>query len=312
MPLALLAVDLRGLVNVAIIVVVAAIIAFIGDRVGHRVGRLRMTIFGLRPRYTSTLFAVVWGIGIALFVVGLVSFFSKDARQALFSISKLNDEITSLTQQRERLVQFMREEPIVFANGQPLTQPVIVRSTDSLDSIERTLALLFVYVANEYRSVPGVQPYPKDPLTPARRARVGELAKRVKSFEPQAAIVVPQAGQNIFRGDEMSITFAVYPDKLIYRRGEIISSAVVADGRNLDADRSALLRLLLSIRVNAVNHGMPPSIADNPTTTGDAADRALAALTHTAGPAVLRAVAPTDIFAQGPLTTELVAAPKTS
>ena len=53
---------LPGIISVFGITIVAGAIAYIGDRVGHQVGRKRMTLFGLRPKYTSTLVAVWRGL----------------------------------------------------------------------------------------------------------------------------------------------------------------------------------------------------------------------------------------------------------
>ncbi len=48
------------------------VIAWIGDRIGHKIGKRRHSLFGLRPRHTATLFTVGSGVGIALFTFGLV------------------------------------------------------------------------------------------------------------------------------------------------------------------------------------------------------------------------------------------------
>ncbi|HMD02671.1 MAG TPA: DUF3084 domain-containing protein, partial [Candidatus Baltobacteraceae bacterium] len=48
------------------IVLIAGSIAYVGDRVGHYVGRRRLSLFGLRPKYTSTIVAVGTGMVIAL------------------------------------------------------------------------------------------------------------------------------------------------------------------------------------------------------------------------------------------------------
>ena len=59
---------LRGTGIVIFIVVLAGVIAYLGDRVGHQVGRKRLTLFNIRPRYTSTIIAVATGMIIALVI----------------------------------------------------------------------------------------------------------------------------------------------------------------------------------------------------------------------------------------------------
>lgn len=307
-PPLLVVFDIRPVITVALIVVLAGVIAFVGDRVGHQVGRRRMTLFGLRPKYTSTIFAVGFGMLIALVVVGIVAWFNDEARQALFSINTLRDEIKTLTVQRDQLLLFVREAPLVFRNGEPISRPVIVSTTDDEATIERNLAELFSVVADHYSHIPDVQPYPKE-LTPAVRAKLAALAKQLKAYAPVDAIVVPVAGENIFRHGAMSISFDVYKDGLIYRKGETIASVRVSDGHNPQLAGAALQQLRIAITDNAINHGMPPTIADTPDASVAAFEGAYRQMTSTRGPVVLRALAAHDIKASGPLTTELAIAP---
>ena len=291
--------------TIFLIVIVAGGIAYIGDRVGHQVGRRRMTLFGLRPKYTSTIFAVGFGMLIALLVVVVSLIASYDARVALFSLNKLNEQIANLSRQRDRLLQ----DPVLYRAGEPLTQPVIVSSTSSEQDIEKILGLLFVDVANLYRSVPGVRPYPKDPLSPQVKDSIAQAARGIKDLDPTAAIVVPVAGQNIFRDTAMSISFAVYKNTLIYRSGELMGSVAVNDGKDLSQDQAALFRLETSLQRNAEDHGMPYMIADNLTTTEQESAASLRQLTSLSGPALIKAVAPKDIYAQGPLETRIIVSP---
>ena len=308
------ALDLRGLLNVFVIMVVAGAIAYIGDRVGHIVGRRRLTLFGLRPRYTSTISAVVFGMLIAVVALIFVSVFVKNARVAIFSIAKLNDEITALTADRDRLVNFMREEPLVFRKDEVLTPPVTVSSRQTLPDIQREIGLFFAEVANYYRRAsPDVRPYPKDPLTsPGVTPKIAKLATVVKSFAPYNAIIVPVAGENIFRGTNMSISFEVYRDELLYRKGEIIASVEVANARDIDRDRTAIYDLINRIVGNAISHGMPPVIANIATASPLSADRATHELESVTGPAVITAKATRDVYAEGPLLWDLSVAAKST
>ncbi len=302
---AVVAVNWGAFLIIFLIVIVAGGIAFIGDRVGHQVGRRRMTLFGLRPKYTSTIFAVGFGMLIALLVVVVSLVASYDARVALFSLNNLNEQIKNLSRQRDRLL----EDPVVYRAGEPLTQPVIVNSVQSEQDIERILGLLFVDVANLYRSVPGVRPYPKDPLSPQVKVSIAQAAHGIKALDPTAAIVVPVAGQNIFRDTAMSISFAVFKDRLIYRKGELMGTVVVSDGKDFNEDQAALFRLETSLQRNAGDHGMPYMIADNLTATEQESAASLRQLTSIDGPALIKAIAPVDIYARGPLETRLLVSP---
>ena len=54
---------------IIILLAVSCIVAFIGDVVGMRVGKKRISIFGLRPKYTSSIITVLSGLLIMLFTL---------------------------------------------------------------------------------------------------------------------------------------------------------------------------------------------------------------------------------------------------
>ena len=81
----------------------------------------------------------------------------------------------------------------------------------------------------------------------------------------------------------------VYKNALIYRRGEIIASVLVRDGKDISGDQSALFTLNTEISRSAVDHGMPPMLADNPTTPPDVFNHAVERLVATSRERHLRA-----------------------
>src|SRR5579862_5626739 len=97
----MLADAIRGTLTILIIMIVAGGIAYVGDRVGHQVGRKRLTLLGMRPRYTSTIVAVGTGMIIALAVTLTAIIFSQQVKTALFRMNQLSAEISSL-QSREQ------------------------------------------------------------------------------------------------------------------------------------------------------------------------------------------------------------------
>ncbi len=91
----------RGIGNLLAVMAIAGAVAYVGDRVGHQVGRRRLSLFGIRPRYTSTIVAIATGVIIAL-VVSLVAIFaSQEVKIAFFKLNSINQQITEL-QERQR------------------------------------------------------------------------------------------------------------------------------------------------------------------------------------------------------------------
>ena len=56
----------------AFLIVVCGFIAYTGDLLGRRLGKRRLTVFGLRPRHTAILCTVVTGMVIAATMVGVL------------------------------------------------------------------------------------------------------------------------------------------------------------------------------------------------------------------------------------------------
>ena len=88
-----------GLALIAVLAVMGGIIAYIGDKLGTKVGKRKLTIFGLRPKHTSILVTIVTGIVIAASTLGVLSLVSKDVRTALFGMQALKAQLSGLTQE---------------------------------------------------------------------------------------------------------------------------------------------------------------------------------------------------------------------
>jgi len=150
-----------------------------------------------------------------------------------------------------------------------------------------------------------VLPYRTSVNSLEARGKIAQTARYIKSLDPVPAIVVPVAGENIFRGGPWKFSLNVYRDALIYRKGEMIASVMVNNGKDIKGDQAALIDLNTAISRSAVDHGMPAMLADNPTTPPDVFNVAVQRLTATSGPAIVKALAANDIYAQGPLTAVL-------
>ena len=86
-----------GLVLIAVIAVMGGAIAYIGDKLGTKVGKKKLTIFGLRPKHTSILVTIITGILISASTLGILTISSQDVRTALFGMEALKNELTELS-----------------------------------------------------------------------------------------------------------------------------------------------------------------------------------------------------------------------
>ncbi|HPT83229.1 MAG TPA: DUF3084 domain-containing protein [Limnochordia bacterium] len=85
-----------GFTLIITLAVVGGVIAYIGDRLGMRIGRKKLTLFGLRPKHTSILVTIVTGVLIAAASIIVLSIASQDVRTALFNIREIQEELRGL------------------------------------------------------------------------------------------------------------------------------------------------------------------------------------------------------------------------
>lgn len=72
---------------IVVLVLTGGVIAFIYDRLGSKVGKKKLSLFGLRPRHTSILVIIITGILITTVTFGILAIASKDVRTALFGMN---------------------------------------------------------------------------------------------------------------------------------------------------------------------------------------------------------------------------------
>lgn len=85
---------------IIILAVVGGLIAFIGDKLGSKIGKKKLSVFGLRPYYTSVLMTVITGVLIAATTIIVMAISSDSARTAMFGMERLQDELSSLNREK--------------------------------------------------------------------------------------------------------------------------------------------------------------------------------------------------------------------
>ncbi len=87
---------MSGLFLILILLLLSGVIAYLGDYVGRKVGKKKLTLFNLRPKYTSRLISVITGILIMLFTLIVLSISSENVRTAIFGLDRLKRQLSSL------------------------------------------------------------------------------------------------------------------------------------------------------------------------------------------------------------------------
>ncbi len=257
-----------GLLVVVLIVLIAGLIAYIGDRVGHQVGRKRMTLFGLRPKYTSTIVAVTTGMMIALIVTVTTLLASDYARAAFFHLSEINNQVNQLQAQADALEKQVRLNNVVVNHGDLLYNQYLLLTPEQTESgrAARLASFFDAVVAYLNRTyVPqGLKPYrgrSSDPEIAKKLAAVLSDAKVEGFLIRGPVLLVAVADENLFAGDTIAFTFAPYLDQRIFQAHQSLASVEVDGGTAINSN-VAYGQLAGAVSSTAIEAGMPVYFAN--------------------------------------------------
>jgi hypothetical protein len=254
----------RGIGNVFFVMIIAGAVAYVGDRVGHQVGRRRLTLFGMRPRYTSTIIAIGTGMVIALVVTLVAIFASQQVKTAFFKLNSINQQIGEL-QSRERDLEtkvntgrlivpvdvlMVPFRVVIEQSATPAQRQAIVRSfyTDAVKFINTNYPRL------------GLHPY----VNPA------DIDKKLSEFDLTMAAKLSQSNvllsatsdQNLFEDDAIHFQINGTPDIRYFAKGQAIAQLTIP-GKSGASAAIALSQLQSYVSFYARRGGLPTFLADN-------------------------------------------------
>lgn len=295
---------LRGIGIVLLIVAIAGVIAYIGDRVGHQVGRKRLTIFNIRPRYTSTIIAVGTGMVIALFITLIAIFASNQVQTAFFRLSEINNEIETAQARERELEAKVTGSQVVVNLGELMSTQVGRIPVNSPSGLRRDL------VQNYYDSTVAAvnRQYARPPFNLKKFVPPSNLSKMVDSLanSPQMeawasqsdVLLIAVADQNLFPGDQIHFGITAVPDRLLVPAGRPIASILIPAGKNSNADLALAQLLRQWVPREMVGFGMPYQFATNVLVQRmlPAAADTQKTLTSGKGTYIMTAFAATDLY----------------
>ncbi|MGC4045358.1 MAG: DUF3084 domain-containing protein [Armatimonas sp.] len=103
-----------------LLIPLSGLIAFVGDRIGHRMGKRRHSLLGLRPRHTAMVFTIGSGMGISLLMFCLMYASSETFREVLArgtelkrlnkTLEQRNGELTTANETADRRINALNIE----------------------------------------------------------------------------------------------------------------------------------------------------------------------------------------------------------
>lgn len=126
-----------GIMLIVVLVLTGGVIAFIGDRLGSKVGKKKLSLFGLRPRHTSILVTIITGILITTVTFGILAIASKDVRTALFGMNKLKAELN----EKQSMIEEASGALVNVKNDLNTTKEEYAKSKKDLEETQENLEI---------------------------------------------------------------------------------------------------------------------------------------------------------------------------
>lgn len=134
-----------GIRLIVIMAIVGALIAYIADKMGSKIGKKKLSVFGLRPKYTSILLTALSGSIIAVLTISVMAIASQSVRTALFGMDKLQKELRMLNSEKDFAAKALAtaKEKVTAQNKQiSILDAKILESTRENDEMEARLGQL--------------------------------------------------------------------------------------------------------------------------------------------------------------------------
>ena len=224
-----------GLFLIVVLVVVGGAIAFIGDRLGSKVGKKKLTIFGLRPKHTSVLVTILTGISITTMTLAVMTTVSDNVRTALFGMEQLRQ---TMAETENRLAYASKELENSKAE-QAKTDATLAQTRRDLDQLMEQRRELEQRADELQRG--------NDALEAAKAELMAEnnnLASQNQGLADDNAKLVDDNKQLEDRNDYLTTGIQIMREgDITFRAGEVLSGGVVKCGRSAE-DTMNDLRML--------------------------------------------------------------------
>lgn len=222
---------------IAAVILISGLIAYIGDQIGMKVGRKRLSLFGLRPRHTSILVTILTGILIATTTITLLLVTSRGVRMALFNMQAMVKELNTLNHKvevKDNKLQDMQQQ--IQAKGKELT---------SLKKQKEKINKQLKETSSEYEATKEKLKQAEGELTELTEvkeklaAKVDNLGQEVSSLEKKIKDLTGQKKKLEEKVNNLSYSLKFVGQKyldsmvgdIVYQKGEVISSEVIQGGQ---------------------------------------------------------------------------------
>ena len=237
---------MSGWLLILALLVLGGVLSTLGDRLGSRVGKARLSLFDLRPRRTAVLITVLTGSVISAMSLGLMLLVSQRLRVGLFELDQLEARLqTSRSQLAASTIQRNRAE-----QERSRSQVQLHQAEQQLGTLRRSLAPLLAQR--------GQLESERDRLGRDVRARDGDIRRNEAELAQVRGRIT--ASTKELKDLETNL-IALRRGDVVISSGQILASAKVRVER-ADQAKTLVNALLQQANLNAFSRVLPGQPAD--------------------------------------------------
>lgn len=250
---------MTGITLILVLALMGGLIAYLGDKLGSKIGKKRLRLFGLRPHDTSVVMTIVSGMLVAALTITVLTIASKEVRTALFGMKQMRAEIASLTATRDK------------ANEELSAQSAKIEELDQKIS-EATQA---AEQARQQKAAAEAQMKDAQAQMQQAQADLGQLQARyaeasTRLQEAQEQVRQAEAARDQLQQDVKFLEdtakklregiVAVREGHVVFRSGEILYSGVLKSGQSEENTQKQLQEFLNQANIQVAGRiGVEPS-----------------------------------------------------
>ena len=232
--------------KILLVLILGGILSTLGDRLGTRVGKARLSIFKLRPKSTAVLITVFTGSIISAISFATMVVFDRDLRVGLFQLEDIREKIIESEKELKKLEKNLyafRSGNVVISSGQTLvTKTIKLNKTNDIKKIiESILQQANFYAFNLVKS--NQSEYRRILLV--RKDDIEKLENKLA--DNRSWVVRIKSAGNILRGENYVYAFPeVTLNKMITKKGEVIAIENVSLSKSDSESISKKINLLMA------------------------------------------------------------------
>lgn len=220
-----------------LVAVLAGGIAMLGNQLGRKIGRRKMSVFGLRPRYTSIFITTMTGSLIACTTLALAMLFSQDIRDAVLGYSA---RLTALQERERQLIERIadldeevRRGTVIWNYDEKITLTTIRANSDEKtvrESIQEMIVqanYLSITRSNRVARQQGSDQFGPNTLLVQYTSEDFERWVQTYTMQPQPVGLWLEVTQNCMFQDRVPVSVSSFAVRALYSEGETVFSMEV-------------------------------------------------------------------------------------